>query len=657
MIQFNTLLGRGAVMAMVTMLATLGFLFSGITVQAHEDPVNCNASGLQQFPSVGPSGVVHDGDVLTYSVIYVNSDPDGAGPVAPCNITGADATIERPDGTIINVLTDATLNVGDSISCPGGAGCAAGPYTYVVSHADETGSSVTAQFDILGILHQDADEEEASDRDTLSKTVIHPSTITSITSSDSQVVAGDTVTLTITEENDGDVNLTNASTTVDNGVGTLTSASPNFSGDDGDSILEPGETWQWTVDVVVGADTTYTATGHGTDPLGVDITFPLDQEEQDSVTVDTILPSTITTISSSESSVIAGGTVTLTVTEQNNSEGDLTNAHVDVDNGVGTLSAPPTSGDDGDGLLEPGETWSWTVSNVVVNADTTFTATGHGTINGMDVTFCADPQNPPANTICDQEEQDSVEVTVIEPTTIVSITSSAALVTLGDSVTLTITETNDGDVDLTNPFVELSPLGLNLDETSTEFTGGDAGDLGVLDPGETWTWVVTHAPAANTTYTATGHGTDPLGNDVTFPDDPEEQDSVSVEVEERDLAGCTPGYWKQSQHFDSWVGHAIGDFFDSVFGVDVTLNWSAKGKPQPVANPTLLQALGANGGGVNALARHATAALLNAANPDVDYLYSEAEIIDMVQDAVDSGDFQTAQNLLSAQNELGCPLN
>ena len=79
--------------------------------------------------------------------------------------------------------------------------------------------------------------------------------------------------------------------------------------------------------------------------------------------------------------------------------------------------------------------------------------------------------------------------------------------------------------------------------------------------------------------------------------------------------GCTPGFWKQDQHFDSWVGFAPTDSFEAVFGVDVTLRVGGQGT---VDDPTLLDALNATGGGVNALARHAVAALLNASNPDVD---------------------------------------
>ena len=54
--------------------------------------------------------------------------------------------------------------------------------------------------------------------------------------------------------------------------------------------------------------------------------------------------------------------------------------------------------------------------------------------------------------------------------------------------------------------------------------------------------------------------------------------------------GCTPGYWKQTQHFDSWVGFAPSDWFDAVFGVDVTLRSRRSGT---IDNPTLLEALNA----------------------------------------------------------------
>lgn len=110
--------------------------------------------------------------------------------------------------------------------------------------------------------------------------------------------------------------------------------------------------------------------------------------------------------------------------------------------------------------------------------------------------------------------------------------------------------------------------------------------------------------------------------------------------------GCTPGYWKQSHHFDSWpAAYSTTDSYAATFGVT------------PSFSKTLLGALQQGGGGEKALGRHATAALLNSANPDVSYLYSTAEVIDLVKSAYSSGDFEGVKNLLEAQNEMGCPLN
>jgi hypothetical protein len=70
----------------------------------------------------------------------------------------------------------------------------------------------------------------------------------------------------------------------------------------------------------------------------------------------------------------------------------------------------------------------------------------------------------------------------------------------------------------------------------------------------------------------------------------------------------------------------------------------------------LLEALQQGGGGYKALGRHAVAALLNASNPDVDSDFSEAEVIALVQEAFESGDFEEIKNMLEAANEQGCPI-
>jgi len=110
--------------------------------------------------------------------------------------------------------------------------------------------------------------------------------------------------------------------------------------------------------------------------------------------------------------------------------------------------------------------------------------------------------------------------------------------------------------------------------------------------------------------------------------------------------GCTPGYWKQSQHFDSYTApYAPTTLFVDAFGVN-----AFPGK-------TLVQVLGQGGGGLRALGRHAVAALLNAASDGVDYDRTTAQVIASFQEAYAARSFEYLKNVFEAFNEQGCPLN
>jgi cysteine-rich repeat protein len=113
-----------------------------------------------------------------------------------------------------------------------------------------------------------------------------------------------------------------------------------------------------------------------------------------------------------------------------------------------------------------------------------------------------------------------------------------------------------------------------------------------------------------------------------------------------DFAGCTPGFWKQPHHLQYWPAPYLPtDRVDTVFSVTST------------SNPTLLTALSTGGGGEIAFLRHAVSALLNSAHNEVDYLYTTAQVIAMVQQAYLTGDFDTPHGLFAAQNELGCTVD
>jgi hypothetical protein len=113
--------------------------------------------------------------------------------------------------------------------------------------------------------------------------------------------------------------------------------------------------------------------------------------------------------------------------------------------------------------------------------------------------------------------------------------------------------------------------------------------------------------------------------------------------------GCTPGYWRQPQHFGNWTAPYSPESPATLFGDVFADDFGGK---------SLLQVVWLGGGGENALGRHAVAALLNAASGDVDYPYTPAEVITLVNLAL-AGD----ANAIAAQkdeferfNELGCPL-
>jgi hypothetical protein len=111
--------------------------------------------------------------------------------------------------------------------------------------------------------------------------------------------------------------------------------------------------------------------------------------------------------------------------------------------------------------------------------------------------------------------------------------------------------------------------------------------------------------------------------------------------------GCTPGFWKKAHHFDEWVGFDPGEDYETVFGITtISPSFTAE---------TLAEVLNQGGGGEMALGRHAVAALLNSTSPDVNFGFTTAEVIALVQGAYVSGDFEGVKNQLAAENELGAP--
>lgn len=280
---------------------------------------------------------------------------------------------------------------------------------------------------------------------------IAPGTNLDASASPTTAKAGDTVTYTITEQNDGTaptgfsqhLALSSVSVDSDNTGCDGTLSLPAKTGGDLDALLEVGETWTWTCTVTIpasaGANFSVVFTGTGTVLAGsshqktvtggtgcvASSTVICDNGatgEQETVTITVISPDTQLTMT-------ASALITYTFSEANPATGStltpLTpgNKATVLTTDTSFCTAAPTfsGGDNGNDLLDPGETWVFTCQSTLVgpsgdsgSATTgTLAARGHGRDGtGDDVTWCADPATPPANTHCDQDERDSVSVTI-----------------------------------------------------------------------------------------------------------------------------------------------------------------------------------------------------------------------------------------------------
>lgn len=212
----------------------------------------------------------------------------------------------------------------------------------------------------------------------------------------------------------------------------------------------------------------------------------------------------------------------------------------------------------------------------------------------------------------------------------------------GSDVTFEIVVTNTGDEDLTNVVVT---------DVLTPVCDRFIGDLAA---GASVAYTCT-APDVTVGFTneacVEGERNDVMVGDC---------DPSTVEVEVVGGEGCTPGYWRQPQHFGSWTGYAPNQLFSDVFGRVITVRTKGEqsnNRPYVVTDPTLLEAVWATSSEIGELARHAVAALLNAASADVDYVYTTDMVIAMFQAAYDSGDYGTTAGMFVMENERGCPLD
>ena len=181
-------------------------------------------------------------------------------------------------------------------------------------------------------------------------------------------------------------------------------------------------------------------------------------------------------------------TYTLTVTNPGNSPLRLEPIDDDVCDGAATL----VSKDGEDGRLDPGETWVYQCSHLVVDGD------GNKVVNSATVTGSDRFEHEVHST-------DDASTDILRPAIAVTKTGPAQL-HVGDTAVYTIVVTNAGNT----PLRHITVQDPKCDASAPATTDDD----GTLSPGESWTYHCSHLVADGDgdriLNTATADGTDPL---------------------------------------------------------------------------------------------------------------------------------------------------
>ncbi len=246
------------------------------------------------------------------------------------------------------------------------------------------------------------------------------------------------------------------------------------SGDDSDiGILDPGEVWTYTASgTAVAGVYTNTATASGVAQLG-NYSTPVSASASDGyfgVAPAIKIVKLTNGLDNANANVGVGDTVTWTYNVTNSGNVPLNNVLVaDSDPGVSPFYL---TGDDGNGTLDPGETWVFAAVGEAVAGQ----YSNVGTVTALDAT----------GTVADAvtaSEGDSY-FGVAPAVQVVKLTNGAdnvdAKLPVGSGVSWTYQVTNSGNVALTNVAVADSDTTVN-----PVYSGGDDGN-GVLDVGETW---------------------------------------------------------------------------------------------------------------------------------------------------------------------------
>ena len=282
----------------------------------------------------------HIGDEITYTFTVTNNGPD-----------------EAENVVVTDSVLGVTYELGNLVS---GA-----LKTFTVKHT-VTGSDPDPLENTATVTSGTSDPDLTNNEASWTVDILHPDIDVS-KSGPEYAHEGDTIDYMITVKNTGDCPLSNV-VVIDDVLGSI------YSG-----VLDVGEEKTFTVLYTVpspSGDITNTVTASGEDALGLTVT------DSASWTVDILHPAIAIKKSADKDKAYAGDTITYTYTVTNPGDTPLKDVTV-VDDVAG--AATYVSGDDGNGLLDMGETWIFTATYTVKAGDPD-PLVNNATASGKDIT-------------------------------------------------------------------------------------------------------------------------------------------------------------------------------------------------------------------------------------------------------------------------------
>jgi hypothetical protein len=314
---------------------------------------------------------------------------------------------------------------------------------------------------------------------------------------------GEVITYTIKVNDIGNTQLTGVTVT-DPSVTDLTRGADIVGNND--NVLDPGEIWSFTGHHVATAAEVNTGTEGGviinTAAATSAQTGPVSATA--SVIVSAPHPTTIVTINGTTADGVAdtaGEVINYAITMFNNSSIDLTEPIV-AEDGFPVFTTPVLDsggfnvGDaNQDGILNPGETWQFTDSYTITQAD--LDNRNGGGIPTVDPNLA---HSLTVNGFYDQGGPDSATATnLLVQNPHVTLTKTATLAdggtaadNAGDVINYAIGLANDGNMDLTNAVVTDPSVNDFAAVMSGGFNVGDTNQDGELSVGETWQYTADH---------------------------------------------------------------------------------------------------------------------------------------------------------------------